>query len=95
MAEVISDPTAIEQHLRELRHLDKDIREGPARTVLDFILDMHQITVEPGPEDMWSDSEIPLRNTLSLLDSDRRRKRVSEIRIDASLRGLASQWPAL
>jgi hypothetical protein len=84
MVEVISEPAAIEQHLRELRHLDKEIFDGPARTVVDFFLDMHQITVEPGPEDMWCDSEIPLRGKLSLFDSDRRRQRVSEIRIDAA-----------
>jgi hypothetical protein len=84
MAEVINKPAAIEQHLRELRHLDKEVFDGPARTVVDFILGMHQITVEPGPEDTWCDSEIPLRGKLSLFDNDRRRQRVSEIRIDAS-----------
>lgn len=86
MGEVIQDRAEIDRHLRVLRHLDNRFLVGPAREVLDFILDMHQITVEEGSEDYWRGPGIPLRNTLSLLDNERRRQRVSEISIDANHR---------
>jgi hypothetical protein len=86
MAEVIRDRAMIENHLRALRQLDNRIFDGPGRVVFDFILDMHEITVEKGPEDLWYGAGIPLRNTLSLFDEDRRRRRISEICV-----GLPSQ----
>jgi len=52
--------------------------------MLDFILDMHEVTVEKGPGDLWHGARIPLRNTLCLFDEDRRRRRVSEIAIVAA-----------
>lgn len=84
MREVIRDGVAIEHHLRSLRRLDNGILHGPGRVMLDFILDMHEVTVEKGPGDLWHGARIPLRNTLCLFDEDRRRRRVSEIAIVAA-----------
>jgi hypothetical protein len=82
MPTLICDRAAIDKHLRSLRSLDNRTLEGAGREILDCLLDMHQVTVDPGPEDTWHDAGIPLRNTLSLFDEERRRGRVSEISID-------------
>lgn len=79
MSEVIRDRAAIEHYMRFLRCLDNRIFDGPRRVALDSILDMHEVTVEEGPEDLWQGRGIPLRNTLCLFDG--RRHRVSEIAI--------------
>ena len=61
MSTVIRDPVAINRHLRSLRAFDRRTHDGPLRSVVDLILEMHQITVEAGTEDTWRDRAIPLR----------------------------------
>jgi hypothetical protein len=76
----------IDEYLGQLRYLDDRYLAGSARRIVDQILDAHSITVEPGREDYWQGSGIPLRNALSLLDAEHRRCRVSEIRVQTSPR---------
>lgn len=80
---VLESKPAIDQHLARLRRADQSVLVGADREWLDRILDLHQITVDPG-RDYWFGERIPLRYPLSLLDDDERRSRVSKLSFDLS-----------
>jgi hypothetical protein len=63
--------------LGSLRIYDKRHDGKVAQSLLTAL----SINVDPGPDDHWQGADIPLRHTLSLLDSKERAARVSSVNV--------------